>query len=271
MVYSQRGITIKLLTRQNFKKGTAFRGKSPFAHKETRMSKKRNKNRQHVEYQQQPTFTLREIVPLTVNQSNTFDAYKRGYNLVLHGCAGTGKSFIATYLALNEICSGHSPFQKLFFIRSAVPCRDIGFLPGTEKEKSSVFEEPYKEICADLFETKNAYDILKMQNLIEFTTTSYKRGMTFNNCILLMDEAQNYTFQELDTILTRAGQNCKVLVAGDFRQTDLSKPHEKTGIINFMRITHTIKSFQHIEFQKEDIVRSGLVKEYITRKYELGL
>ena len=238
------------------------------------MSKKRSKNRQHqhVEYQQQqPTFTLRDICPLTVNQSLTFDAYRRGFNLVLHGCPGTGKTFISSYLALNEILSGQTPYQKLMVVRSAVPSRDIGFLPGTEKEKSKVYEDPYIEICSDLFENKNAYDILKMHNLIEFTTTSYKRGMTFNNCIILMDEAQNYTFQELDTVLTRAGRNCKVIVSGDFRQTDFTKTNEKTGIINFMKITNAMKSFRHIEFQKEDIVRSGLVKEYIIQKYDLGL
>jgi phosphate starvation-inducible PhoH-like protein len=254
------------------KRGLPLKGKSPFAHKETRMSKKRNKNRQQqrVEYpQQQPTFTLREIRPLTVNQSVAFNSYKEGFNFVLHGYAGTGKTFISTYLGLNEICSGQSPYEKLIFIRSVVPCRDMGFLPGTEKEKSRVYEEPYREICADLFDTKNAYDILKMQNLVDFTTTSFLRGMTFNNCILLFDEVENFTFQELDTVITRVGKNCRVMVCGDFRQTDLRKSHEKSGILDFMKITNSMRSFQHIEFEKEDIVRSSLVREYIIKKYEL--
>lgn len=234
------------------------------------MSKK-PKNNSNKTQMQHNHFELRQIKPLTVNQQRTFEAYKNNYNLMLHGYAGTGKTFCAFYLALEELLTGRSNYDKIVIIRSVVPSRDIGFLPGSIKEKIAVYEEPYREICDDLFGRGDGFNILKMKGLVQFTTTSFLRGMTFNNAIVIVDETNNMTFQEIDTVMTRLGNESRVVFCGDYRQSDLTKPHEKTGIREFMSITKRINSFTHIEFEKEDIVRSGIVRDYIINKTELGL
>lgn len=228
-------------------------------------SKKENTTTQKTSH-----FELSRIVPLTPNQQKTFDAYSSGFQLQLHGFAGTGKTFISIYLALKEILDLKSPYKKIVIIRSVVPSRDMGFLPGSIKEKTRIFEEPYMEICNTIFSRGDGWEILKTKNLIEFTTTSFLRGTTFNDAIVIVDETQNMTFPEIDTIMTRMGENSRVIFCGDYRQTDLNKRDEKEGITKFILITDKLKSFKHIEFQKEDIVRSSLVKSYIIEKTNLG-
>lgn len=210
-----------------------------------------------------PQFNLRTISPLTTNQELTFKSYEQGFNLMLHGVAGTGKTFISIYLALREILSGSSPYEKIVVIRSVVPSRDMGFLPGGIKDKIKVYEEPYQEICDDLFSNGQGYNILKAKKLIEFTSTSFLRGLTFNNAIIIVDEFQNNSFSEINTIMTRVGENSKIIFCGDIRQTDLKKFEEKDGIRHFIEITKRMGGFDHIEFEQSDIVRSGLVKQYI--------
>jgi phosphate starvation-inducible protein PhoH len=205
---------------------------------------------------------LQEIEPLTKNQVIAFESTK---NLMLHGVAGTGKTFISSYLAFDDMTKGI--YERLVIIRSAVPTRDIGFLPGNEKEKASVYEEPYKDICIELFQRGDAYEILKTKGLVHFMTTSFIRGVTLRNAVILIDECQNMTFHELDSIITRIGQDCRVLFCGDFRQTDLAK----NGLKDFVRILKAMNEFDFIDFDIKDIVRSEFVKQYITAKTDLGL
>ena len=200
---------------------------------------------------------LAEIEPLTRNQLRAFESDK---NLVLHGCAGTGKTFISCYLAFDDMIKNQ--YEKLVIIRSAVPTRDIGFLPGTEKEKSSVYEEPYYDISIDLFERGDAYQILKTKRLVHFMTTSYIRGITLRDAVILIDECQNMSFHELDSIITIFGENCRVIFCGDFSQSDL----KQNGMKEFFEILASMNRFDFIEFGVEDIVRSGFVKEYIIAK-----
>jgi phosphate starvation-inducible protein PhoH len=235
------------------------------------MSKKPKNNSNNKSQMQHNHFELRTIKPLTANQQMTFDYYRKGYNLMLHGYAGTGKTFCAFYLALEELLTGKSNYDKIILIRSVVPSRDMGFLPGSIRDKIAIYEEPYKEICDDLFGRGDGYNILKMKNMVQFTTTSFLRGITFNNAIVIVDETNNMTFQEIDTVMTRLGNESRVVFCGDYRQSDLNKPHEKTGIREFMAITRRINTFKHVEFEKEDIVRSGVVRDYIINKTELGL
>lgn len=239
----------------------------------SRKPKNRNANKQQEQEAQKKAahFELRHIKPLTPNQEKVFTSYNQGYHLMLHGFAGTGKTFCALYLALNEILTKDTVYNKIIIVRSVVPSRDMGFLPGSMKEKSAVYEEPYREICDNLFGRGDGYDILKMKSLVQFTTTSFLRGITFNKAIVILDESQNLSFQECDTVMTRMGDESRLIVCGDFRQTDLNKPHEREGVTQLMRITNRINTFQHVEFAKEDIVRSGLVKSYIIQKHELGL
>lgn len=230
------------------------------------MSKKKNRQTQPQIVQH---FELRKISPLTPNQDVTFEVYKSGMNLMLHGYAGTGKSFISLWLALNEILNQNTLCERIQIIRSAVPSRDMGFLPGSQKEKQRAFELPYKQICDDLFGRGDGYDILKLRGIIDFETTSYLRGCTWNNAIVIVDEIQNMSFQELDTVMTRVGDNSKIIFCGDFRQTDLCE-RERSGLLNFINITKRMNRFAYVEFEKHDIVRSGIVKDYIIKRTELG-
>lgn len=230
------------------------------------MSKKKKRQQQQ---QQQNHFSLRTISPLTLNQSSTFKAFEQGKHLLLHGVAGTGKTYISLYLALNEILN-KGRYKQILIIRSVVPSRDMGFLPGSAKEKARVYEEPYKMICDDLFGRGDGYDILKMKHMLDFTTTSFLRGVTFSDAIIIVDECQNMLQQELDTVMTRVGNNCRIVFCGDFRQTDLAKFEERRGLLTFMNILDKMSCFEKIEFGKEDIVRSALVKSYIISKLELG-
>jgi len=209
--------------------------------------------------------TLKKIQPLTKNQELAFDSNK---NLVLHGLAGTGKTYIGCYLAFDGISK--KEYQKLVIIRSAVPTRDIGFLPGTADEKSAVYEEPYKAASISLFDRGDAYDILKQKFVVEFMTTSYIRGITIDNAVILIDECQNMTFHELDSIITRVGIDCRIIFCGDFRQNDFGGKRENSGLKEFLKILEATTHFDMIEFEIEDIVRSDLVKDYIIAKHELG-
>lgn len=216
-------------------------------------------NKPHIESH----FELKSIHPLTTNQDKTFEAYNQGYNLMLHGTAGTGKTFCAIYLALKDILTLPSYYDRIILIRSVVPSRDMGFLPGSIQEKIGVYEDPYRDICDHLFSRGDGYEILKTKGLIEFTTTSYLRGLTFNNSIVIVDECQNNSFAENNTIITRMGDNSRIIFCGDFRQTDLKRYEEKSNLHHFMNILGRMQSFRSIEFQEADICRSGLVKEYI--------
>jgi len=207
---------------------------------------------------------LHEIEPLTRNQVKAFESNK---HLILHGLAGTGKTFISSYLAFDDMSKGI--YEKLVIIRSAVPTRDIGFLPGKEKEKGSVYEEPYKDIANELFQRGDAYGIMKQKNLVEFMTTSYIRGITLRDAVILIDECQNMSFHELDSIITRMGSNCRVIFCGDFRQADLKQ--SQSGMKDFMQVLKRMELFDFIDFQVEDIVRSDFVKSYIIAKNELEL
>tara|TARA_B100000085_G_C18302475_1_gene414870 strand:+ start:19 stop:672 length:654 start_codon:yes stop_codon:yes gene_type:complete len=208
---------------------------------------------------------LNKIEPTTKNQELVFKAWKGGDNLVLNGSAGTGKTFVSLYLALEKIFS-KSRIKKLVIIRSVVPTRDLGFLPGTVEEKLSAFETPYQQMCTELFNDKNSYETLKTKNQIEFLSTSYIRGTTFNNSILIIDECQNLTFHELDSIITRVGNNCRIVFCGDYYQSDFKQAKDKAGIIEFIDIIEHLNRFSVIEFDWKDIVRSDFVRDYIMTK-----
>lgn len=215
--------------------------------------------------------SIKDIEPLTENQARTFDAYEDGRNLMLHGSAGVGKSFLALYLGLCELLSGRSDFQKIVLVRSVVPTRDMGFLPGSAKEKALVYEAPYYAICTKLFGRGDAYDLLKQKAVLEFMTTSFVRSVDIDNAIIIVDECQNLTFHELDSIITRVGKNSRIVFCGDFMQSDFTRDHEKSGVQDFMKVIKSMKSFSFVEFTENDIVRSNLVAEYIKTKNRLGV
>lgn len=215
----------------------------------------------------------KDIEPMTDAQRDAFDAWEEGHNLMLHGIAGTGKTFLALYFALNEVWNKKSSYKKVFIIRSTVSTRDQGFQPGTKAQKEAVYEEPYPPIATTIFGRGDAYQLLKQRQMVEFRSTSFLRGATFDDCIIVVDEMQNMSDGELHTIMTRVGQNCKIIFAGDIKQDDLTSKryNEESGIRNFMRIIEQMDEFEFVEFLASDIVRSDLVKSYIIKRDELGL
>jgi predicted ribonuclease YlaK len=208
---------------------------------------------------------------ITKNQGKTFKAFKEDKNLILHGIAGTGKTFMSLYLALEEVLNKSTLVNDIFIVRSVVSTRDIGFLPGDEQEKVSLYEAPYRSICGEFFNVNDAYDSLKAQGTIKFISTSFIRGITINDSIVIVDECQNLNFHELDSIITRVGRNSRIIFCGDYTQTDLTKENDKKGILRFMEIIKHIKEFETIEFDIDDIVRSDFLRSYIIAKYKLGL
>ncbi len=223
------------------------------------------------------TDLMRDIEPLTDNQQVLFNAYESGKNLVAYGCAGTGKTFITLYNALRDVLDQNTPYEKIFIVRSLVATREIGFLPGDHEDKSYLYQIPYKDMVKYMFELPTAADFemlygnLKAQGTVDFLSTSFIRGTTFDKAIILVDEFQNLNYHELDSIMTRVGADSKIMFCGDATQTDLVKTNEKNGIIDFMKILRIMSSMDIIEFGVEDIVRSGLVKEYLLAKLEMGL
>jgi predicted ribonuclease YlaK len=212
------------------------------------------------------------VSPVTDNQKRAFQEYKNDKNLFLYGAAGTGKTFITLYLAMQEVLKNETKFDCVYIVRSAVPTREIGFLPGDEEDKTALFQVPYQNMVKFMFEQPNEqafsmlYDRLKNQGSLMFLTTSFLRGITLDNAIIIVDEAQNLTFHELDTIITRVGMDSKIMFCGDFFQSDLQKSIDKAGMQHFMKILRGMDSFANIEFTLGDIVRSGMVKEYLISK-----
>ena len=211
---------------------------------------------------------LKTFDPLTQNQKLFFDAYKRGdYFVALHGVAGTGKTFCALYKAIEEVMDKSNSFNKIIVVRSAVQSRDMGYLPGDVNEKMEIYQQPYRQICDTLFGRKDAWDRLEEQGYIQFISTSFIRGMSFDNAIIIVDEMQNLTYEEIDTVMTRVGHMSKIIWCGDYRQTDLNKKkNDMSGILKFFDIAQHMNSFTRIEFTVDDIVRSSLVKDYIVAK-----
>ena len=211
---------------------------------------------------------MKVVEPLTDNQKLFFDAYENSNIMLLHGVAGTGKTFIALYHALEEVLDKSNPYRRVIVVRSAVPSRDIGHLPGDEKEKSEVYTEPYVEVCQDLFGRHDAYQRLEEQGVIKFLITSFVRGITLDDSIIIVDECQNMTDMELNSIITRVGDRSKIVFCGDFRQTDLYKKTDMSGLKKFIAIADMMPSFKTFEFVVDDIVRSAIVKEYIIARLD---
>ena len=220
---------------------------------------------------------MRDIEPLTENQKILYKSYESNKNIVAYGAAGTGKTFITLYNALQDVLDERSPYEKIYIVRSLVATREIGFLPGDHEDKSSLYQIPYKNMVKYMFQMPDEasfemlYGNLKTQGTISFWSTSFIRGTTLDNAIIIVDEFQNLNFHELDSIITRVGENSKIMFCGDATQSDLIKTNEKNGIIDFMKVLRIMPSFDVIEFGVDDIVRSGLVKEYILAKMEVGV
>jgi len=220
---------------------------------------------------------LLDIEPLTENQKRLFTSYAEGKHLVAYGTAGTGKTFCVLYNALRDVLSEVTPFEKIYLVRSLVPTREIGFLPGSHEDKSSLYQIPYKNMVKYMFQMPSDADFemlygnLKAQETISFWSTSFIRGTTLDNCIIIVDEFSNLSFHEMDSIITRVGENTKIMFCGDASQSDLLKTNERNGIIDFMNILKKMSSFDIVEFNIEDVIRSGLCKEYLIAKHSLGM
>ena len=233
------------------------------------MASKKNKEINHQQ--------LVTIKPIGENQKTVFDTWKKGKNQFLFGSAGTGKTFISVYNALQDVFDLKKPYDRVVLVRSLIPTREIGFLPGDEEDKAALYQVPYQNMVRFMFEMNNEaqfnslYDRLKGQGSLFFLSTSFLRGLTFDNSIIIVDECQNLNFHELDTIITRVGQDSKIVFCGDFNQTDLVRQNEKNGLHDFLRILEEMEEFNCTEFTLGDIVRSGFVRSYLINKIKLGV
>jgi len=220
---------------------------------------------------------LVDIEPITENQKILFNSYKEKKNIIAYGAAGTGKTFVTLYNALKDVLDESTPYEKIYMVRSLVATREIGFLPGDHEDKSDIYQVPYKHMVKYMFQMSSDADFemlygnLKAQDTIKFWSTSFLRGTTLDRSIVIVDEFQNLNFHELDSIITRVGEDSKIFFCGDASQTDLQKTNERNGIVDFMKIIRSMPSFDVIEFGIDDIVRSGIVKEYLIAKLEMGM
>ena len=220
---------------------------------------------------------LVDIEPITENQKILFNSYSESKNIIAYGAAGTGKTFVTLFNALKDVLDENTPYEKIYIVRSLVATREIGFLPGDHEDKSDIYQVPYKNMVKYMFQMGSAADFemlygnLKAQETIKFWSTSFLRGTTLDRSIIIVDEFQNLNFHELDSIMTRVGEDSKIFFCGDASQTDLQKTNEKNGIVDFMKIIRSMPSFDVIEFGIDDIVRSGIVKEYLIAKLEMGM
>jgi predicted ribonuclease YlaK len=213
---------------------------------------------------------LLQFDPLTLNQEKAYQSWDEGDNLVLTGTAGTGKTFMALYLALEDVLERDTEWDRLIIVRSMVPTREMGFLPGDKEAKEEAFTSPYKSICTELFGDKSSYQKMVTAGQIRFESTSFIRGATFDNSIIVVDEMQNLNFHELDSVITRVGRNSKVIFCGDYKQSDFKYDDDKQGIVKFLQIVEQLRNFTIVNFGWEDIVRSDFVRDYIMTKEMLG-
>lgn len=216
-------------------------------------------------------FSMRNITPITSTQKKLFESYKSGLNIAAIGTAGTGKTMCSLYLALKDVLE-KKEYERVIIIRSAVQTRDQGFMPGSRQEKEAVYETPYVDIVNDLFGRGDAYQILKQKKMIEFMSSSFVRGLTFDNAIIVVDECQNMRYDEIRSVITRVGESSKIVFCGDTRQDDLvgsKNRSDVSGLVRFIRIVGEMKSFDTVKFTIDDVVRSGVVKEFIIKEEEL--
>jgi len=220
---------------------------------------------------------LLDVEPLTGNQKKFFDFYKEGKNIFAHGVPGSGKTFIALYNALRDVLDERTPYDTVYIVRSLVQTRSIGFMPGDEAQKSGYFEVPYKNMVKYMFQLPSdddfemLYGNLKADKIIKFYNTSFIRGLTLDNCIVIIDEAQNLSAHESFSMITRMGIDAKILFCGDIEQSDLTNVNEKNGIVDFMKVVRAMPSFETVDFDIEDIVRSNLVKEFVVTRRALNI
>jgi len=204
---------------------------------------------------------IKTLTPLTRNQQLAFQSYSKGKHLMLHGTAGSGKTLCAVYLALKDVLDG--VYDKAIIIRSVVPSRDIGFLPGDQEAKIKVYETPYVQLCKELFNRSDAYKLLQHRQSLEFISTSFIRGLTISNSVVIVDECQNMNWGELSTVMTRIGTNCKVLICGDTKQSDLSERDGKQDLLKLINVLKRLKTFEFVQMTSEDIVRGEFCKNFI--------
>lgn len=210
--------------------------------------------------------------PITKTQEKLFETFEEFPNksMFLYGSPGTGKTFLATYLALQQILDNTTGFDKILYIRNPVQTgENIGFTPGTPEEKISLYEQPYASIFEEMFGWENSWQNCKKLGIVEFCIPNFLRGTTFKNTIVIVDECQSMSFHTINTIVTRIGQDSKIILCGDESQNDLIGNKYKNYEISsgFNKTLNIVKKitqhFSIIEFKTNDVIRSELVKDWI--------
>lgn len=214
---------------------------------------------------------IKPVQPLTQNQKNMFIQYYQGDHITAYGSAGTGKTFLACYLALNDVVDVNKDQTRIIIVRSAVQAREIGFMPGTEEEKTQYFEKPYNDIFGELVGRASTYKDMKAAGLVEFVTTTFIRGVTWDDAIIIADEIQNFNADEINTLMTRVGKNSRVVLCGDTKQDDLKKKsNDSSGMGHLLKVIPHMDSFSMVKFEHADIVRSAFVRDWIIASETYG-
>lgn len=215
----------------------------------------------------------KNLEPMNARQLEVIDAYGEGKHPVLAGSAGTGKTLLAMSLALSSVLV-EGDQKRVILVRSTVPTRDSGHLPGSLDEKNAIYELAYRSTCNEICGQGDAYEVLKKNGVIVFCSTSYLRGITLNDSVVIVDEVQNLTIEEISTVVTRLGKNSRLIICGDIQQSDLAignKRKEISGFHDLIAISKSIREFEVIWFSTADIVRSGIVKSWLIAKEKLAM
>jgi phosphate starvation-inducible PhoH-like protein len=208
-----------------------------------------------------------KVKGLTEGQQDYLDAINENVVTLCSGLAGTGKTYIAVVRAVELLQEGQ--YKRIVIARPAVECgKSLGFLPGNEDEKVAPYMRPIKDILHELIDAKQLEEYIKNET-IEFCALTYMRGRTLNNCIMILDEAQNATWEELMMFLTRIGKNSKIIISGDETQEDVFHKALAQCLCKFDTKPY-IREIEVIYLDVEDIVRNGLIRKIIKRmgKYE---
>lgn len=195
--------------------------------------------------------------PLTENQKRVLKSRKD--HLLVQGPAGTAKTYSVLARGLVKVSAGD--VDQIIIIRSPVEIRKIGHLPGDADEKMDPYAAPYIGLLAEISPKMN-YRALVSKRLLCFTPTTFLRGTTFHNSFVIVDEYQNLSEHELDTVMTRVGQGTQLCVVGDpAAQSDLPR-HEQGEQADIIDTFASMECVDHVQFSVEDVVRSGFVKDY---------
>ena len=204
--------------------------------------------------------TGKPIVPRSPNQLKLVQEYEKNDMLFAIGPAGSGKTYTAIALAVRSL--KNKEIKKIILSRPAVEAGEkLGFLPGDMKDKIDPYLQPLYDALQDMIPAAKLKEYMEL-NVIQIAPLAFMRGRTLNDAVVILDEAQNTTTQQIKMFLTRMGMNTKMIVTGDMTQIDLPSS-QTSGLVQALKILKGVKGISFIELNKKDIVRHKLVTRIV--------